>query len=206
MARRPANVTQADIARAIRAANRRARARSRFVSVTATQSSFASGNPQERKRRPLNNLGRSFCDQRHATSTTAAPASGSYPAWQRCVVCARWQGARIRLRAAFGSEEFDAEYQPPSPVSRNRRGPAKGWNACMVARALSGDDGMDNAIGRHAAPAREHLQACSGERRPTVFRQDHRTGHCGRQRAPGKHARPGAQLSRRNEWPISMGL
>src|SRR5215831_19517458 len=88
MARRPANITQADVTRAIRAAKQAGAAE---VEVRIGRRDVSSRRPQERSR-PLKNPRRLFCDGRYATPTAAALASPNDSAWPGRLVRAHEPG------------------------------------------------------------------------------------------------------------------
>ena len=108
MPRRPAQITQADIARVIRPRSRWARPRSWSISVT-NRLSFGLHHPQVLKFL-LRRLRRSSCDRHH---TPPPPHLVRQVTRHGAMV---WyvrvgKGQRIRLRKDYGTPEFEAEYQ-----------------------------------------------------------------------------------------------
>ena len=108
MPRRAAQITQAEVARIIRAA-KQAGASEVVVKIGETIESLGWGNPQPRRSR-LNRTRRSSCDGDHAPPPPAVPYR-EVTRHGSAVWYVRRNGKRIRLRAEFGTPEFDAEYQ-----------------------------------------------------------------------------------------------
>jgi hypothetical protein len=116
------------------------------------------------------------------------------------------KGPRVRIRADFGTPEFDAEYQ--AAITGHPR-PAKGAPAAGVLglanRALSRNHRVGCFVGGDQTSTREHLRAGDRDRRRAADRQDHQRDHCGRPRTPGKDATSGAPFPRYHARPFFVG-
>ena len=74
-------------------------------------------------------------------------------------------GPRVRLRAEFGTPEFEAEYQAAlTGAPRTQKGASLEREPRVVDRPLSRNQRMGRAFERNPSPAREHLSARLGER------------------------------------------
>ena len=56
------------------------------------------------------------------------------------------KGPRVRIRAEFGTPEFDAEYQAALTANAPRKRWCGAWHACVADRTLPRDDRMDQPI------------------------------------------------------------
>ena len=74
-------------------------------------------------------------------------------------------GKRIRLRAEYGTLDFDAEYQAAvssSPKRPQKDEPAAGTLGWLIS-SISRDGRMDGLLLGHTAPAGKHPQAGLGD-------------------------------------------
>ena len=98
------------------------------------------------------------------------------------------KGPRIRIRSAFGTEEFDAEYHSAIAGLPARLIPKEGRTSlgslAWLVRALSGNGRMDELVIGDTAPAREHPKACTRYGRASAYRPHHEGQHCSRPRPP----------------------
>ena len=119
------------------------------------------------------------------------------------------RGARIRIRASFGSPEFDTEYQGAiqelhaGKPARQDRGTPIGSLAWLVERYRETGKwtGLSLATRRQRENIIKHVLDSAGARQ-----QDHEGQHCRRTRPPRqRRAVPGSTLRRHHARAIPLG-